>query len=105
LSAPAPDPATWGARFGWLVGGFVGLIAGFALTYALEVMVLRGRAIDATAVASHAASLVVPLVFVAGALGGHAFGARGGVRRYRALGVAAGVLLAATGWALLVFTR
>jgi hypothetical protein len=104
---PKLDHAAWAARFGWLVGGALGLCLGFAATYALEVWVFRARlgTHAATAAASRSASVVVPALFVAGALGGHAFGARGGAARYRALGIAAGISLAALGWALLVLTR
>ena len=46
---PETDRAAWAARFGWLVGGAVGLVAGFLAAYALEVWVLRARVGDATA--------------------------------------------------------
>ena len=42
---------------------------------------------------------------LAGALGGHTLGARSGGARYKVLGVAAGICLAALGWTLLVLTR
>jgi hypothetical protein len=99
------DRIAWGARFGWIVGGALGLVLGFAATYGVEVWVLRSRVRDATAVASRAASVFVPLLFLAGALGGYAFGSRGAGSRYKVLGVAAGVSLAALGWSLLVLTR
>ena len=104
---PGVDQAAWAARFGWLLGGAIGLVLGFACTYALEVWAFRPRlgAHAATVAATRAASVVVPALFVAGALSGHAFGARGGAARYRSLGMAAGVALAALAWALLVLTR
>lgn len=104
-SPPRTDPAAWGARFGWVVGGSTGLVTGFALTYFLEVWFLRPRFPDATSVASRAASVVVPTLFVVGALVGHTFGARTGTWGYRALGISAGIALALLGWALLVLTR
>lgn len=99
------DHAAWGARFGWLAGGILGLILGFALTYVLEIGVLRPRVRDATAAASKAAAVLVPAFFVAFALGGYAFGSRGGRTRYKILGTAAGIGIAALGWALLVLAR
>ncbi len=102
---PPVETATWGARFGWLVGGMIGLLAGFAATYAIERFVLRRVTTDAIGVASKFSSVIVPAMFVAGALGGHAFGGRGGATRYKWLGVAAGVLLSVTAWAALVLLR
>jgi uncharacterized membrane protein len=100
------DHRAWGARFGWIAGGITGVLLGFAATYGLEVWLLRPRLHDgAAAAASRAASVIVPVFFVAGALAGHAFGARGGAARYRALGVSAGIALAVLGWALLVLAR
>jgi hypothetical protein len=104
-TAPATDHAAWGARFGWIVGGALGLVLGFVASYFLEVRVLRARVADPTGTASNAAAVLVPLFFIAGALSGHAFGGKGGATRYKALGVSAGLVLAALGWALLVLTR
>jgi len=50
-------------------------------------------------------SVLVPALFLAGALAGYAFGERGGPRRVKLLGSAAGLLVAVLGWALLVITR
>jgi len=99
------DTARWGARFGWLAGGLSGILLGFLATYALEHFVLRHWSADPSARAASAASLVVPALFLAGALGGHAFGARGGSARYKLLGSAVGVLVSVLAWALLVLGR
>lgn len=104
-ATPEADRVAWSARFGWIVGGAIGLVLGFVATYLLELYVLRARSADPTGAASRAAAVVVPALFAAGALGGHSFGARSGGSRYKALGVAAGVCLAALGWSLLVLTR
>jgi hypothetical protein len=107
MSAPLPEPerAAWGARFGWFVGGALGLLAGFLATYALEVWVLASRSQDPTRAASRTASVIVPAFFIAGALAGHTLGGRGGGARYKYLGAAAGVCIAALGWSLLALTR
>lgn len=91
------DHAAWGARFGWIVGGLLGLIAGFACTYGLELLLAR-RVTDATAAASRASALLVPALFAAGALTGHAFGTRSDARRYRLLAMSASVLALVTLW-------
>lgn len=104
--AEAPvDRETWAARFGWITGAVLGTLAGFALTFVLELWVLKGRVADATGLATRLSSGIVPALFIAGALGGHALGARGGAARYRLLGAAAGISLAAAAWVFLVLTR
>lgn len=111
VSAPETDETralaqtTWAARFGWLAGGTAGIFAGFVATWLLEVRVLQGRVREAAALAAKISGAVVPLCFLAGALAGFAFGARGGTTRLKLLGYAAGMLLAALAWALLVVTR
>lgn len=103
--APPPvDHAAWGARFGWILGALVGLVAGFAATYALELWVLRSAG-DPTRAASRASSVLVPALFVAGALAGHAFGAKGGAARYRLLAMGASVAALVTAWLGVVFLR
>lgn len=104
-AGPEIDRAAWAARFGWLVGALAGLLAGFALTYLLEVYVLAGRVADPKNVAARASSVLVGGAVLAGAVMGHAFGSRGGRERYRLLGAAAGVLLAVVAWAALVVWR
>jgi hypothetical protein len=106
VATPAsPDRATWAGRFGWLIGGILGTLAGFAATWVLEAYVLRGRVAGAQALATRASSVLVAGLFLAGALAGHAWGSRLGAARYRLLGSAAGVCLAAFAWALLVLLR
>lgn len=101
----ALSQATWAARFGWLAGGAAGVFLGFVVTWLVEVRVLAGRVRDATGLATKVSSVVVPALFLAGALAGEAFGSRGGKTRLKFLGYAAGVLLSALAWALLVVTR
>ncbi len=101
----ALDRATWAARFGWLLGGIIGTVAGFTATWLLETRVLRGRVADPAGAATRASSVLVGALFLAGALAGHGFGARGGASRYRLLASSAGVAVAVTLWALLVLTR
>lgn len=106
--APAPAPErveTWPARLAWLLGGCAGLLVGFGATWALEAQVLRGHVADPTAVAARASSVIVGGAFLAGALAGHGFGAKGGASRRRLLASAAGTLLAVGLWALLVLAR
>lgn len=109
MSTDAPPdataPQTWSARFGWLLGGLLGTVAGFTLTYLFETRVLVGRVADPARTAARASSVLVGALFLAGALAGHAFGAAGGPRRAKLLASAAGVAVAVTLWALLVFTR
>ena len=97
--------ATWAARFGWLAGGAAGVLLGFVLTWGIETRVLAGRVRDATAVATRVSGVLVPALFLAGALAGHAFGAQGGARRLKLLGYAAGLLISVLAWAFLVVTR
>lgn len=104
IASPA-ETATWGARFGWIVGGLVGLLAGFFGTYGLERLLLRRVTVDAVGIATKLSSVIVPAMFVVGALGGHAFGGRGGATRFKWLGSAAGVLIAVIAWAALVLFR
>ncbi|MDB4930058.1 MAG: hypothetical protein JWM10_2542 [Myxococcaceae bacterium] len=96
---------TWAARFGWITGGSVGLVAGFALTWLVETLALSGRGRAGIELAAKISGIAVPACFVAGALLGHAFGLRGGPQRYRLLGAAAGLGVAVLAWALLVVTR
>ncbi|MBL8604422.1 MAG: hypothetical protein JNK72_21025 [Myxococcales bacterium] len=96
---------TWAARFGWIAGGTVGMVGGFFVTWGLERGLLSGRVTDPTAAAARASSVLVPLLFLAGALGGHALGHEGGRARYRLLGAAAGVALAGAAWIFLVVAR
>lgn len=96
---------TWAARFGWITGGTVGLVAGFALTWLVETRALAGRGRAGIELAARLSGVVVPVCFVVGALLGHAFGLRGGAHRYRYLGAAAGLGLAVLAWALLVAIR
>ena len=98
------DHAAWGARFGWVLGALVGLVAGFGGTYLLEVSALRGAG-DPTQAASRASALLVPALFVTGALTGHAFGARGGAARYRMLAMGASVAALVTLWLARSFLR
>ncbi len=98
------ETASWGARFGWLAGGLAGLLAGFGATYAIERLVLRGTH-DPIGIASKVSAVVVPGLFLVGALSGHAFGGTGSTTRYKWLGVASGVLIAVTAWAALVLMR
>jgi hypothetical protein len=97
-------PASWGARFGWIAGGLIGLLAGFFATYGVEKLVLH-RTSDPLGIAARLSSVIVPAFFLAGALGGHAFGGRGGATRYKWLGVASGVLISTVAWAALVLLR
>jgi hypothetical protein len=99
------DHQTWAARFGWIAGGTLGLVAGFVLTWLVETRALAGRGRAGVELAAKLSGLVVPACFVVGALLGHAFGLRGGPGRYRVLGGAAGLGLAVLAWALLVATR
>lgn len=103
--ARAVQQATWAARFGWLAGGAAGVLLGFVLTWGIETRVLAGRVRDATAVATRVSAVAVPALFLVGALAGQAFGERGGARRVKLLGSAAGILLSLLGWAFLVVTR
>ncbi len=95
----------WAPRFGWLVGGILGLVGGILLTYVIEVTVLVRRVRNPTHVASYLSSVIVGGLFLAGALAGHALGSRGGPSRYKSLGIALGVLIATSSWAFLVLTR
>ena len=112
-SAESPSPAealqhtraTWAARFGWLVGGTVGVALGFALTWLVETRLLAGRVADAPRMASRLSAALVPGVFVVGALLGEAFGRRGGAGRYRLLGAAAGVTLSVAAWLGIALAR
>ena len=101
----ALERQTWAARFGWITGGSVGLVAGFAITWAIETRALAGRGRAGVEVAAKLSGVVVPVCFIVGALLGHAYGLRGGEHRYRYLGAAAGLGLAVLAWALLVATR
>jgi hypothetical protein len=112
MSTPARDEdpralaqATWAGRFGWLTGGALGVLLGFVLTWVVETRLLHGRVRDATGAATQASGVIVPALFLAGALAGHAFGERGGPRRLKLLGGAAGLLLSVLAWAFLVVTR
>lgn len=96
---------TWSARFGWITGAVLGTLLGFLATWGLEVRVLAGRVADAPVAAARASAVVVPALFLAGALSGHALGARGGGRRLRLLGASAGISIAAGLWVLLVVLR
>ncbi len=104
-TALAERQATWAARFGWLGGGALGVLLGFVLTWWIETRLLHGRFRNPTSMATTASAVIVPALFLVGALAGHAFGERGGPRRYKLLGSAAGLLLAVLAWALLVITR
>lgn len=104
-SPPPVDREAWSGRFGWIIGGALGLVAGFFVTWAVEMHALKGRVVDPTATATRLSSVLVPACFIAGALAGHALGLRGGPGRYRLLGGAAGVTLAALAWAALVISR
>ena len=97
--------AAWAARFGWLLGGLGGTVAGFVSTWVLETKLLPGRVADPAAAAMRASSVLVGAMFFAGALAGHGFGARGGASRYRLLASAAGVAVAVALWAVLVLAR
>lgn len=97
--------ALWAARFGWLAGAVVGLFVGFLLTYVIEVKLLAGRVESPAKTAANLSGVVVGACFLVGALSGEAFGAKGGARRYRLLGSAAGIGVAAVAWALLVVWR
>ena len=99
------DRTAWAARFGWMVGGLLGTVAGFVTTFILETRVLRGHVSDPSAAATRASSVLVAVLFLSGALPGHAFGARGGPSRYRLLGIAAGLSIAIILWAVIVLTR
>ena len=106
--APSPlaqSQATWAARFGWLGGGALGVLLGFVLTWWIETRWLHGRVGNPTATATTASGVLVPALFLVGALAGYAFGERGGKRRLKLLGTAAGLLVAVLAWALLVITR
>lgn len=112
--APSPDDApsplaqsqaTWAARFGWLGGGALGVLVGFVLTWWIETRWLHGRVGNATATATTVSGVLVPALFLVGALAGFSFGERGGTRRLKILGTAAGLLVAVLAWALLVITR
>ena len=96
---------TWAARFGWIAGGSLGMILGFALTWTVETRLLGSRGRAGIELAARLSGVVVPSCFAVGALVGQAYGARGGPRRYRLLGGAAGISLAVLAWALLVATR
>lgn len=96
---------TWAGRFGWIAGGSLGLLGGFALTWAVETRWLAGRGRAGIELAAKLSGVVVPVCFVVGALLGHAYGAKGGALRFRLLGSAAGLGLAVLAWALLVATR
>ncbi len=96
---------TWAARFGWIAGGTVGLLGGFALTWLVETRMLAGRGRAGIELAAKLSGVVVPVCFVVGALLGHAYGAKGGATRFKLLGSAAGLGLAVLAWALLVATR
>ena len=96
---------TWAARFGWITGGLVGLVTGFALTWLVETRALAGRGRAGVELAARVAGFVVPVCFIAGALLGHAYGLGGGAQRYRLLGAAAGLGVAVLAWALLVVAR
>ena len=99
------EQQTWSARFGWIAGGIAGVAAGFVGTWLTETRLLPQHGRAAVAVASRISGVLVPACFVVGALAGHAFGLRGGPRRYRMLGAAAGLALAVLGWGLIVATR
>lgn len=96
---------TWAARFGWITGGTVGIVAGFGLTWLFETRALAGRGRAEVELAARFSMGAVPVCFLAGALLGHAYGLRGGAGRYRYLGAAAGLGLAVLAWALLVAIR
>lgn len=104
-TAPTEAQTPWGARFGWLLGGILGTVAGFVATWLFETKVLRGSVADPSAVATRASSVIVAALFLAGALAGHGFGSGGGPRRARMLASSAGVAVAITLWALLVVSR
>lgn len=102
---PVLERQTWAARFGWITGGSVGLVAGFALTWLVETRALSDRGRAGIELAAKLSGVAVPVCFVVGALLGHAYGLRGGALRYRLLGTAAGLGLAVLAWALLVAIR
>jgi hypothetical protein len=102
---PSLERQTWAARFGWITGGSIGLVAGFALTWLVETRALSGRGRAGIELAAKLSGVVVPLCFIVGALLGHAYGLRGGALRYRLLGTAAGLGIAVLAWALLVAIR
>lgn len=104
-SALEQTQTPWGARFGWLLGGLAGTVAGFVATWLFETKVLAGKVADPAAVAARASSVIVAALFLAGALAGHGFGSGGGPRRARMLASSAGVAVAITLWALLVVSR
>jgi len=81
------------------------VVAGFLLTWALEVFVLRGRVADPNATAAGASSVFVGGGTLAGALAGYAFGGAGGPRRVQLLGSAVGVMVALGLWTALVVAR
>ena len=83
----------------------LGVLLGFVLTWWVETRWLHGRVGNPTATATTASGVVVPALFLVGALAGYAFGERGGKRRLKLLGTAAGLLVAVLAWALLVVTR
>jgi len=104
-NAVTETQATWAGRFGWLAGGIAGVVLGFVLTAWVETRLLTGRVAEPARVAARLSSVVVPGVFVVGALLGEAFGRRGGPRRYRLLGAAAGTFLAVAAWLALAVSR
>ncbi len=99
------EQQTWSGRFGWIAGGILGLVLGFVATWVAETHLLPQHGRAAVDAATKLSSVLVPGCFFAGALGGHAFGLRGGPKRYRTLGGAAGLAIAVLAWALLVVTR
>ncbi|MBI5516108.1 MAG: hypothetical protein HY909_20155 [Deltaproteobacteria bacterium] len=103
-SQEGPPPAHT-ARLGWLSGGLLGVLLGFLVTYLVETRVLTGRVPEPARTAAGLSSVFVAGLFLAGALGGHGLGMKGGRLRTRLLGGSAGVLVAVTLWALLVVTR
>ncbi len=104
-SAQEQTRATWAARFGWLAGGILGVVLGFALTWVVETRLLTGRADEPARMAARLSSVLVPAVFLMGALLGEAFGRRGGAGRYRLLGAASGVFLAVAAWLAMALSR
>ena len=73
--APSPlaqSQATWAARFGWLGGGALGVLLGFVLTWWIETRWLHGRVGNPTATATTASGVLVPALFLVGALAGYA---------------------------------
>jgi hypothetical protein len=81
------------------------VLLGFGLTYFLELRVLPGRVAEPARTAAGLSGWLVPGLFLAGALGGHGLGMKGGRIRSRLLGGAVGVLAAVSLWVLLVAVR